>query len=69
MTSSYTQPRLKSTCSLLGQVVKCLLAADITVKPSKFEVAQEVVQFLGRIVSAGKFKYTNDKIQKISDAP
>ena len=54
---------------LLEQVFAKLQAANMTIKPSKCEVGQKVVKFLGHIVGEGECRCTEDKVEKIVNAP
>ena len=54
---------------VLEEVFRRLSSANMTVKPSKCEIGQSVVQFLGHTVGAGKCSCQEDKIKKIKEAP
>ena len=54
---------------LLDHVFKKLRAANMTIKPSKCEVGQKVVKFLGHVIGKGECRCTEDKVEKIMSAP
>ncbi|XP_076031117.1 uncharacterized protein LOC143019364 [Oratosquilla oratoria] len=54
---------------VLRKVLERLSAAGMTVKPSKTELGQTVIQYLGHTVGNGKCGCQEDKVKKIKEAP
>lgn len=59
----------KEHMSTLEKVLSRLQGYNLTVKPSKCEVGQKWVQYLGHVVGDGNCGCQGDKISKIRDAP
>ncbi|XP_063847238.1 uncharacterized protein LOC135092552 [Scylla paramamosain] len=60
---------LEDHVRLLRMVLDKLRDANMTVKPSKCELAKADVEFLGHKVSQGQCLCLEDKVQKIKEAP
>ncbi|XP_076059737.1 uncharacterized protein LOC143036366 [Oratosquilla oratoria] len=54
---------------VLRKVLEKLAAVGMTVKPSKTELGQTVIQYLGHTVGNGKCGCQEDKVKKIREAP
>ncbi|XP_076062417.1 uncharacterized protein LOC143037752 [Oratosquilla oratoria] len=54
---------------VLRKVLEKLAAVGMTVKPSKTELGQTVIQYLGHTVGNGRCGCQDDKVKKIREAP